>query len=130
MTRPSRFLVVLALISVSLGAFALGILAGARRAPFIPTDDRGGLALIREAYEKIIATSVDPPPADELARGAIKGMTNVLKESDPYALFYSPGGYRLLRELTEGQFSGIGVWLKDKEGRFEIVSVLPKTPAR
>ncbi len=129
MSRPLKAIVTLAIAGLALSTFALGLLAGARWGQVAPQDDAGGLYLIREAYEKIRATSVDPPPADELARGAIKGMTDVLKENDPYALFYSPSGYRLVRELTEGRFSGIGVWLKDKEGRFEIVSVLPKTPA-
>jgi len=58
-------------------------------------------------------------------------MVGVLRDrDDPYALFYSPEGYRSFQELTAGQFSGIGVWLKSKNRQLEIVSVLPSTPAR
>jgi carboxyl-terminal processing protease len=90
-----------------------------------------GLDVIRDAFEKILTSSVDPPSEQVLARGAVKGMVEALKDaSDPYALFYSPKGFKSLQELTTGRFTGIGVWLKDKEGLLEIVSVLPDTPAR
>jgi carboxyl-terminal processing protease len=58
-------------------------------------------------------------------------MVDVLKKNDdPYALFYTPSGYRSFQELTTGKFSGIGVWLKQKGDDLEIVSVLPDTPAQ
>lgn len=122
-----------ALILVS-AAFLLGFAVanvnqgGDRRATAQAPSDR--FAVIRDAYDKIRSTSAEPPRSEELAHGAIKGMVNVLKESeDPYALFYTPSGYRSFQELTTGRFSGIGVWLKNKDGRLEIVSVLPQTPA-
>ncbi|HYI44074.1 MAG TPA: S41 family peptidase, partial [Actinomycetota bacterium] len=60
----------------------------------------------------------------------VKGMIDALKKSeDPYALFYSPKGFKTFQELTTGSFSGIGVWLKDREGDLEIISVLPASPA-
>jgi carboxyl-terminal processing protease len=93
------------------------------------TDDR--LDVIREAYKKIQSSAVRPPQDRDLARGAIRGMVDVLNESDdPYALFYTPRNYRSFQELTSGRFSGIGVWLKNRAGRLEVVSVLPSTPAR
>jgi carboxyl-terminal processing protease len=89
-----------------------------------------GLDLVDETFSKIRSMSVDPPSQDELARGAIKGMAKVLKKSgDHYALFYSPRAYRSFQELTTGQFSGIGVWVEDRKGNLEILSVLPDTPA-
>lgn len=89
-----------------------------------------GLGIIREAYETIRSTAVDPPSERQLARAAVKGMVKALQAADdPFALFYSPQGYRSFQELTTGRFSGIGVWLKDKEGRLEIISVLPASPA-
>jgi carboxyl-terminal processing protease len=93
-------------------------------------DDAQGRDLIDRVYDQIISTAVEPPSEDVLARGAVKGMVETLKKSeDPYALFYSPQAYSSFQELTTGRFSGIGVWLKVKGKKLEIVSVLPSTPA-
>jgi len=143
MSRSQKTLfAVLASLSVVLATFAAGLLVGIGRG-----DDDGGSfraggeigeiaegegdEVLANALEQIRSTSVDPPSEEDLVRGAIRGMIKVLKKSeDPYALFYSPNGYRSFQELTTGRFSGIGVWIKPKGGRLEIVSVLPGTPAK
>lgn len=134
MTRIQRTLVAaLALVSIALASFAGGMLAsgtaGRRSLGGFGSDGRG-FDLVREAFEEIRSTSVDPPDEDELARGAVRGMVQVLKKhDDPYALFYSQDGYRRLQELTTGRFSGIGVWLKDTKEGLQVSSVLPASPA-
>jgi carboxyl-terminal processing protease len=143
MSRSQKVLfAVLAVVSLGLTTFAAGVLVGIGRG-----DDGGssfrfggsigrieygqGDEVIADALEQIRSTAVDPPTEEELVRGAIRGMVKVLKKADdPYALFYSPNGYRSFQELTTGKFSGIGVWIKPKGGRLEIVSVLPHTPAQ
>ncbi|MDQ3914896.1 MAG: S41 family peptidase [Actinomycetota bacterium] len=130
-------LAVLGALAVCLTAFTLGIRVGERNerggaGPFSllgGDGDARGFDLVEEAYEQIRSSAVDAPSSEELARGAIRGMLEVLKKDDPYALFYSPTAYRSFQELTTGEFSGIGVWLKDKEEGLTIVSVLPSTPA-
>ena len=125
---------VLSVITVAFGAFSVGFTLGAKGERGLPQVGGGfgdSIDSVEEAYEKILSTSVDPPTEDALARGAIKGMVEVLKKNDdPYALFYTPEGYRSFQELTTGRFSGIGVWLKQKGEDLEIVSVLPDTPAQ
>lgn len=125
-------------VAAAFGAatFALGYAAGsddgsARGAPASSGGASGDASTLRQALEEIRRASVDPPPTRDLVRGAIKGMVDVLKKSgdDPYALFYSPRGYQSFRQLTTGEFSGIGVWLKPTEDRLEIDLVLPRTPA-
>lgn len=119
--------------AVGLGTFSFGYSMGKDDASEIEgrIGAGEGLALIRDAFQQILSTSVDPPSAKSLARGAVRGMVEVLRESnDPYALFYTPKSFQSLQELTTGRFSGIGVWLKDREGQLEIVSVIPSTPAR
>lgn len=133
--RPSQRVVgiVLASALVVFAAFSLGYFMGGdtRGADFSNADDDGQLSVVGDAYRKIRASAVEPPSGEALTRGAVRGMVGVLRDSDdPYALFYSPEGYRSFQELTAGQFSGIGVWLKTKNRRLEIVSVLPSTPAR
>jgi carboxyl-terminal processing protease len=125
-------IIILSALTVVFAAFSVGFSVGARR--------EGGLRLVgsaesigsvQEAYNKILTEAVEPPSEQALVRGAIKGMVDVLKKNDdPYALFYTPRGYRSFQELTTGKFSGIGVWLKQKGDDLEIVSVLPDTPAQ
>lgn len=125
---------ILAAVAVVVAAFTAGYSIGERGEPqgrvIETTSGPRGLELIGETFSTIMSTSVDPPSEEELARGAIKGMTRVLKKSgDPYALFYGPKAYRSFQELTTGQFSGIGVWVEERDGNLEILSVLPSTPA-
>lgn len=124
-------------LSVALLAFSLGFWLAARQVDGLPglpgSDDLQGRGseLIDEAYDRIRSSAVDPPSEDDLAQGAIKGMVQVLKRSgDPYALYYTPQAFGDFEELSTGRFSGVGVWLDYKEGRLEVLSVLPKSPAR
>ena len=128
--------VLIALLSaavVALGAFSFGYsMAGGDKQIFVG-DDSGAadLSLIEDVYSKIRSEAVDPPSEEELVRGAVEGMAKSVKDAgDDFALFYSPREYRSFQEVTTGQFSGIGVWLKDRGGRLEIVSVIPSTPAQ
>ncbi|HEX2296253.1 MAG TPA: S41 family peptidase [Actinomycetota bacterium] len=131
-------LAVLGALAVCLIAFSLGLAVGERDAveidggrasAFGGGGASGDFDLVEEAYREILSSAVDAPGDDELVRGAIKGMVEVLEKDDPYALFYSPNAFRSFQQLTSGKFSGIGVWLKEKEGGLTIVSVLPSTPA-
>lgn len=122
-----------ATLTVVFASFSVGFMFGSKDADILPFGDSGGdsdLGLVQDAYDKIRSEAVDPPSDRALSRGAVKGMVEVLKRADdPYAFFYTPDGYRSFQELTTGRFSGIGVWLKQKTGDLEIVSVLPGTPA-
>lgn len=137
MTRTRRSLIVaLALVVGLAGVFSAGFALGAQgERPFpVLTGSSGeplGFDSVEDAFDRITSSAVDPPDEEALARGAIKGMIEALKDgNDPYALFFSPRGYRALQELTRGRFTGIGVWLKTKnDDRLEIVGVLPDTPA-
>jgi carboxyl-terminal processing protease len=128
--------VLIALLSaavVALGAFSLGYsISGGDKQIFADSNgDDTDLSLIEDVFSKIKSESVDPPSDEELVRGAIKGMAKSAKAAgDEFALFYSPKDYRSFQEVTTGQFSGIGVWLKDRSGKLEIVSVIPSTPAQ
>ena len=118
---------------LGLVVFFVGYSVGDRGGDGLLGEDQAGsreLDVVEEAFARIRRSAVDPPEDKTLARGAVKGMIRVLSRGqDPYALFYSPDGYESFQELTTGQFSGIGVWLKQKGTDLEIVSVLPATPA-
>ena len=133
MTSWQRWAVAgLAVLVAGVASFAIGFAAGRGTAPTSPTlgDDSAGPRLVERVYERIRSTAVDPPSGRALARGAIRGMVNVLKSSnDPHAFLYSPKGYQSFQELTSGRFSGIGVWLRSKDDALVIASVLPSSPA-
>ncbi|MDQ3987044.1 MAG: S41 family peptidase [Actinomycetota bacterium] len=133
MDRGLKILVgVLVALVVTLAAFAAGLALG-REGP-------GGLALfgssetsldpIEDAYDTIRSESLDPPTEEELTEGAIRGMLEVLKKKDDYALFYDREGFQSFRELARGSFSGIGIYLDQDEKRLAVLSVLPSTPAK
>ncbi|MEA2452394.1 MAG: carboxyl-terminal processing protease [Actinomycetota bacterium] len=123
---------ILSAITVVFAAFSVGFTMGRDDGTVRLVGTNGeSIVSVQEAYNKILSEAVNPPTAKALVRGAIKGMVDVLKKNDdPYALFYTPRGYRSFQELTTGKFSGIGVWLKQKGDDLEIVSVLPDTPAQ
>ncbi len=126
---PRAVAVVLAAATFALG-FNLGKGADEERGELLSFGSGGGFETLQEAYDTIRGSSIDPPGEEELTRAAIKAMVKVLQRSDdPYALFYTPAGYRSFQEVTTGRFSGIGVWLKNRGPRLEIVSVLPQSPA-
>ena len=123
---------VLCAVIVALGSFSFGFSLGrpGARVPLFGSDSGDGDEVVAHAMDKIRSSAVDPPSENELTRAAVEGMVTELKESqDPYAAFYSPPGYRAFQEYTSGRFSGIGVWLKERARKLEIVSVLPRTPA-
>lgn len=126
-------LVALSALLLLMVAFGAGYSLGDGSSDFPLFGDGGsssGSDVVDDALNRIRTTAVDPPSEEELTRGAVKGMVEMLKKSDdPYALFYTPQSYEEFQNYTSGQFSGIGVWLKNKAGTLEIVSVLPSTPA-
>ena len=132
-SRQKVAIAVLSALALGLATFSVGYSFGSRGGiggTDTAQSDARGLDVVEEAFGEIRASAVDPPDTATLARGAVRGMIRTLQsKDDPYALFYSPSGYESFQDLTSGHFSGIGVWLKKEEGRLEVGSVLPSTPA-
>lgn len=113
----------LALAGLFVAAFLFGYGAG-REAE---RSTNPGFTLLREAEARISESSVSSTNQKQLLQGAIKGMVESL--ADPYAEFLDPATYRNFRQVTSGQFSGVGLWLKMEAKKAKVVSVLPRTPA-
>lgn len=64
-----------------------------------------------------------------LAYGAVRGMTGVLKDSHTGFIPPDQNRERQLRQRRQAAFSGIGVVLMPRDGRFYIRDVIPGTPA-
>ncbi|MFN2593636.1 MAG: S41 family peptidase, partial [Actinomycetota bacterium] len=133
MERWQKVLVVtLAVFLIATVTFAAGVALGRRTDVTIPLVGGGstGTSLIDQAYSTIRSSAVKPPDPDALTQAAIKGMVSLLKKNgDPYAFYFSPQSFKDFEQLTTGEFSGIGVWLKQEDPGLTIVSVLPSTPA-
>jgi carboxyl-terminal processing protease len=65
--------------------------------------------------------------ADELSRGAIKGMVEAL--DDPYSAYLDPEMYQLSLSDFEGKFDGIGAHVAIRDDQIIIIAPIPDTPA-
>ncbi len=118
-----------------------GALAGVRSAlsnagvqtdtPEIPagTQATQAEALFRTRFDAAIAAAGGRVSRDALAQAAIRAMTTQLQDSHVYYL--SPDSYQEYQRRQRGQvaFSGIGVVLIPREGRFYVRDVVPGGPA-
>lgn len=64
---------------------------------------------------------------DTLVDGAIKGMTESLK--DPYTVFMNKDEYEDFSEKSEGNYMGVGIQVGEKDGKMEAASVFEGSPA-
>lgn len=80
-----------------------------------------------ELYAELQEEAVEAPDSDELVEGALEGMLDSL--DDPYAYFYDEMAYAELNRALEGEFTGVGLVLEDREDGPVIVSVIEGAPA-
>ena len=122
---------VLALLVVGLGGFSLGVTLadGSEGITLFGSSGQSNVETIDDALKTIRQKSANPPSEEELARAAVKGMLELVKESDDYAGYLNKEAYADFLDYSTGSFSGIGVNLSDHGKRLEILSVIPGTPA-
>jgi carboxyl-terminal processing protease len=125
MSKVTRIsVIVLMLVSLSLAAACFPII----NVPTSPVSNEG-LDLVAEARDVILEEYVEPEglSADELSRGAIRGMVEAL--DDPYSAYLDPEMYQLSLSDFEGKFEGIGAHVAIREGQIVIIAPIPDTPA-
>jgi len=87
-------------------------------------------AQILEALWKIVEQDYlysDKVKSDEVAYSAAEAMVKSL--GDPYSTFYRPASARAFQSRIQGEISGIGAQVEDREGVLTIVTPLPSSPA-
>jgi carboxyl-terminal processing protease len=96
-----------------------------------PTAAPSDLSLVQEAYDMIQRVYVDRTAlqAQELEYGAIGGMVDALGDTG-HSRFLSPAMVKQERQLTQGQFEGIGVEVQMKNGVVVVVAPIDGTPAQ
>jgi len=135
MTKTLRVLVIvslLACLSLACGCLpGLGILfPDTEPATNTPTPSPAQIPdTVGEAWDIIFRDYVekDSLDADELGRGAIKGMVEAL--DDPYSAYLDPEMYQLSLSDFAGTFEGIGAHVAARDEQIVIVAPIPDSPA-
>ncbi|MBR2214992.1 MAG: S41 family peptidase [Selenomonadaceae bacterium] len=86
----------------------------------------GNLSRFLGALKFIETRYVNTVDDTTVMNGAISGMVQAL--GDPHSIYLDSAMYRQLTEQVEGHFGGIGVYMGFKEGKVELISVIPDTP--
>jgi len=85
-------------------------------------------SILDEALNKILNSSANETDKDSLQRAAIEGMLRSL--GDKWSQYLPETENRSFENSVEGQYSGIGVWLRsDESGLVGIAGVVPTSPA-
>lgn len=83
-----------------------------------------GLFEVKEDLMKLYVGDIDE---DDMVDGAIKGMTNSLK--DPYTVFMNEEEYDRFMQSNSGEFKGIGVYVKLSDNQVVVDSTISGGPA-
>jgi carboxyl-terminal processing protease len=125
MSKVTRILViVLMLMSLALAAGCFPVINITA-----PPGSAEGLDLVSEAQNIILQDYVEPESldAEELSRGAIRGMVEAL--DDPYSAYLDPEMYQLSLSDFEGSFEGIGAHVAVRDDQLVILAPIPGSPA-
>jgi carboxyl-terminal processing protease len=86
-------------------------------------------SIFRQRFAAAVTAGGGRVQATALAYNAVRGMTAVLNDSHTAFITPEQNNERQLRQRRQAAFSGIGVVLMPREGRFYIRDVIPGTPA-
>lgn len=85
-------------------------------------------SILDEALNKILDNSATETNKDSLQRAAIEGMLRSL--GDKWSQYLPEAESTSFENAVEGQYSGIGVWLRsDESGLVGIAGIVPTSPA-
>lgn len=98
----------------------------AETAANFPKPDSDSLWRLGVVYAQIKQFYVEQTTDRELFDAAIAGM---LSKLDPHSQYLDKKDYQALKDMTDGQFGGIGAKLTNDHGVLKIISPLDGTPA-
>lgn len=85
-------------------------------------------SVLDEVTEKILSNSANQTDKQTLERAAIDGMLKSL--GDKWSQYLPSTGSKSFEESIEGQFSGIGIWIRsDESGAVSVAGIVPSSPA-
>jgi len=83
-------------------------------------------SLVKEIYDQVKASYVEPVTDKKLAEGAVKGMLAAL---DPHSSYMDAKEYKEMMVQTRGEFGGLGMQVTMENGFVKVVSPIDDTPA-
>jgi carboxyl-terminal processing protease len=82
--------------------------------------------LVKEIYDQVKASYVEPVTDKKLTEGAVKGMLAAL---DPHSSYMDAKEYKEMMVQTRGEFGGLGMQVTLENGLVKVVSPIDDTPA-
>jgi carboxyl-terminal processing protease len=82
--------------------------------------------MVKEIYDQVKASYVEPVTDKQLAEGAVKGMLTAL---DPHSSYMDAKEYKEMMVQTRGEFGGLGMQVTMENGLVKVVSPIDDTPA-
>jgi carboxyl-terminal processing protease len=89
--------------------------------------DLQGARLFQQVFSRVSNAYVDSVSESELYQRAAEGLLKTL--NDPYTVLLTGEDYGGMREVTSGNFGGIGIQIDVRDGWITVVAALPDTPA-
>ena len=83
-------------------------------------------SLVKEIYDQVKTSYVEPVTDKKLAEGAVKGMLAAL---DPHSSYMDAKEYKEMMVQTRGEFGGLGMQVTMENGFVKVVSPIDDTPA-
>ena len=83
-------------------------------------------SLVKEIYDQVKASYVEPVTDKKLAEAAVKGMLSGL---DPHSSYMDAKEYKEMMVQTRGEFGGLGMQVTMENGFVKVVSPIDDTPA-
>jgi carboxyl-terminal processing protease len=82
--------------------------------------------MVKEIYDQVKASYVEPVTDKQLAEGAVKGMLTSL---DPHSSYMDAKEYKEMMVQTRGEFGGLGMQVTMENNLVKVVSPIDDTPA-
>jgi carboxyl-terminal processing protease len=101
-------------------------LAQSGAAPDTTDSSPVSFSLVKEIYDQVKSSYVEPVTDKKLAEGAVKGMLAAL---DPHSSYMDAKEFKEMMVQTRGEFGGLGMQVTMENGFVKVVSPIDDTPA-
>jgi carboxyl-terminal processing protease len=101
-------------------------LAQSGAAPDTTDSSQVSFSLVKEIYDQVKSSYVEPVTDKKLAEGAVKGMLAAL---DPHSSYMDAKEFKEMMVQTRGEFGGLGMQVTMENGFVKVVSPIDDTPA-
>ncbi len=112
-------------VLISVGWFFNNSMANGNEEAYYKIDR--GLHYLREVFETVSRNYVDEVDPEILSKAAIQGM---LKDFDPYTVFFKDPGSQQMRMITRGKYGGVGMEISVQDDNVTVIAPMEGSPAK